>query len=329
MSDPDSFRFSLPADRDRLADLGRIAGGLVHELKNPLGVILLNAELLINQSAQIAAGTAERERMEKRLKRIVDSGRSLQAIVESFLGFAKPARPDPDAVDINALLRDLVEEQSDLDERAGVAVSLHLDENLALVPADIQHLRSIFLNVLKNAREALLDRPTDRKILIVTRSGKEQVRVMIANNGPPMSEHVAAHLFEPFTSSKEGGTGLGLAIVHRLVEMHHGTVTVSSDRDQGVSFTFEFPTPLGPARPLTELPLPEAEATVRDEERPSSVVRRPSSERERASAVVRRPPSERGSRQKKPRMPKRPAVGDGPRTTDDGSSVSGPRTTDG
>ncbi|HAT10063.1 MAG TPA: hypothetical protein DCS97_05595, partial [Planctomycetes bacterium] len=75
-------------------------------------------------------------------------------------------------------------------------------------------------------------------------------------------ERVAAHLFQPFTSDKEGGTGLGLAIVRQLVELHHGTVHVSSDKDAGVSFTIELPTPLGPARPRVELPMPVAEAVV-------------------------------------------------------------------
>jgi signal transduction histidine kinase len=289
------FGFALPEDRDRLIDLGKLASGLVHELKNPLGVILLNAEMLLNQSAEIAAGTTERERLEKRLKRIVDSGRNLSAIVESFLSFARPERPDPDAVDVNDLLRDIIDEQSDASERRHIAVSFHPDDQLALMPADRAHLRSIFLNVIKNAMEALQERASDRRLLIVTRSGKEQVRVMIANNGPPLPDKVAANLFEPFRSSKEGGTGLGLAIVHRLVEMHHGTVTVSSDPDQGVSFTFEFPTTLGPATPRQELPIPEAEAVVREDEGrrtsdsrpPSSVLRSPSTAEATPSASTR------------------------------------------
>jgi signal transduction histidine kinase len=297
----DTFGFTSPDDRDRLAELGTLAGGLVHELKNPLGVMLLNAELLLNQAGEIAPDQAQRERLEKRLRRIVDSGRSLQAIVESFLSFARPGRPDPDAVDINALLRQLVEEQADLDERAGVKVTLHLDDTLALVPADQLHLRSIFLNVLKNAREALREKAGERKLLIITRAGTQQARVVIANNGPPLPPAVAAHLFEPFTSAKEGGTGLGLAIVRRLVEMHHGTVTASSDEHQGVSFTFEFPTPLGPASQRTQLPIPEAEATVR-EDRPASGVRRPASTAEdRSPASVRLP--------KKPKKLRTPDAG--------------------
>ena len=264
MSDDDAFRFAVPDDRDRLAELGQLAGGLVHELKNPVGVILLNAELLLTQGVQTLP-SGERERQEKRLNRIIDSARSVQAIVQSFLSFARPGRPDADAVDVNRLLTALLDEQADALTAARVQVSFHPDDNLALLAADVHHLRSIFLNIIANAREALLERDGERRLLVVTRSGKNTIRVVIANNGPPFPERIGAHLFQPFTSSKEDGTGLGLAIVRRLVELHHGTVTASSDPTQGVSFAFEFPTSLGPAKPRTELPMPTVEAQIRDE----------------------------------------------------------------
>lgn len=268
------FPFALPDDgqsRDRLAEVGRIAGGLVHELKNPLGVIMLNAELLDQQRPFT---DQERERAGKRLRRIRDSAETLSRIIQSFLAFARPSRPDRDAVDVNGLLQRLLDEQAEGHDRARIKVAFHPDPDLALVPADQQQLRSIFLNVLDNAREALGERAQDRRLLVVTRHGPSVARIVIANNGPPLSEDVATHLFEPFHSSKETGTGLGLAIVHRLVELHNGTVSVSSDPDQGVSFTFEFPTPLGPAHPRPPLPMPEVEAVVRPATRPHGRRRR-------------------------------------------------------
>jgi two-component system, NtrC family, sensor histidine kinase HydH len=260
-----SFPFSLPEDasgRDRLAEIGQIASGLVHELKNPLGVILLNTQMLL-ESHDGKSTPAEHERARKRLERIRDSSRSLQDIIQSFLTFARPPRPDRDAVDVNGLLRQVLDDLGEQLEKSHIKVSFHPDDDLALLPADQQQLRSIFTNVIGNARDALHDRASDRKLLIVTRSGHQMVRVVIANNGPPLPENIAAHLFEPFYSSKESGTGLGLAIVRRLVELHNGTVEVSSDPSQGVSFTFEFPSTLGPAALRTQLPMPEVEATVR------------------------------------------------------------------
>ena len=255
------FGFTVPTDRDHLADLGQIAGGLVHELKNPVGVILLNAELMLKQMSP-ALSASEREREEKRLNRIIDSARNVQSVVQSFLSYSRPGRLDPDAIDVNKLLQSLLDDQSELLEQASVQLSFHPDDNLSLLAADRAHLRSIFLNVITNAREALLLRKDDRRLLVVTRSGKNIVRIVIANNGPPFDERIAAHLFQPFSTNKDDGTGLGLAIVQRLVDLHHGTVTASSDATRGVSFTFEFPTELGPAKARTELPLPTVESQV-------------------------------------------------------------------
>lgn len=254
--------FTLEAERDHAVQLGRIAGALVHELKNPLGVILLNAEMLANGVGQLPPGP-ERERMQARVRRIHDSGRNLQGIVQSFLNFARPARPDPEAVDLNHLLTELIDSQAELVARDGVTTTLHADPHLPQVAGDPMHLRSVFTNILTNAREALQERPDDRRMLIITRSAPHAARVVIANNGPPLPERVAARLFQPFTTTKEGGTGLGLAIVRRLVELHGGTVAITSDKDQGVSVTIEFPTNLPSANPRIRLPAPAADPKTR------------------------------------------------------------------
>ncbi len=247
--------------REHLAELGALAGGLVHELKNPLGVIMLNAELLRQQIDGMSMAEPERERMRRRLDRILGSSRNLQEVASSFLGFARPQRPDPDAIDVNALISEVADEQSELSEREGITTTLRLDPALPLVPADRMQLRSVFANILKNAREALMERAAERRILVVSRAAPGLARVMIINNGPPVPEPVLARLFQPFSSGKEDGTGLGLAIVRRLMDLHHGRVEVSSDPQQGVSFTLEFPTSLGPARPVAR---PAAAARGRD-----------------------------------------------------------------
>lgn len=266
--------FALPDDDlDRLAELGRIAGGLVHELKNPLSVIMMNSELLIDSDP---FRDDVKERSNKRVQRIADSARNLQQIVQSFLAFAKPGRVDPEAVDVNAMLHDLVDEQAELLKNDEVAVHQRFDDDLCYLAADRQQLRAIFTNIITNAREALRDRTAGRRLLVITRHTPGMIRVVLANNGPPLTDRVAAHMFEPFHSTKDSGTGLGLAIVRRLVELHHGTVSVSSDPDQGVSFTFEFPTTLGPARNRTALPIPLADAHIVDDEpsQPPTTTRR-------------------------------------------------------
>lgn len=274
MTEPRSdYDFTLPNDpshRDRLAAIGQIASSLVHEIKNPLGAISLNVEMLQQQCADNTIGNTtdhphNKEKTEKRLQRIADSTRNLHTIITSFLSYARPDRPAKDRIDVNELLEDLIEEEKDVFEHLDIEVSFKSDSSLPAVPADKQQLRSIFLNIIHNASEALKEQEQDeRKIIIVTRSGNNSARIMVANNGPPLNENAAAHLFDPFFSSKDSGTGLGLAIVQNLIELHQGKVHVSSNPSQGVSFTLEFPTTLGPAKARHELPMPTIETEVLD-----------------------------------------------------------------
>lgn len=250
------FAFALPDDpahRDRLAELGQLASGLVHELKNPLGAIDLNVQML---QQQVRGDSFDLTKATKRLERIAEASRSLRETVEAFLGYARPGRPERERIDINDLLARLLETLRDEFDQAGIEATLHGAADLRAVPADPAQLRSVFLNILLNARDALAGRPKPRRILIATRNRASRISVVIANNGPPLDRDEAAHLFDPFFSRKEHGTGLGLAIVRRLVDLHRGRVWVSSDPDQGVSFTIELPTTLGPARARAGLPEP-------------------------------------------------------------------------
>ena len=162
MSDPNDsndhlFGFALPNDpkhRDRLAELGTIAGGLVHELKNPLGAISLNVEMLLDAMAN---DRSDPEKTEKRLKRIQSGTEQLQNIVHAFLSFARPGKPDYDRVDVGDVLKATVEEQRELLAADGIDINLALAQDLAAVAGDAQHLKSAFLNIILNARDAFRD----------------------------------------------------------------------------------------------------------------------------------------------------------------------------
>ncbi|MHC5067163.1 MAG: histidine kinase dimerization/phospho-acceptor domain-containing protein, partial [Planctomycetota bacterium] len=147
--------FQLPDDeasRDRLAELGQLAGALVHELKNPLGAIELNLEMLSNQV--VSDQPIDRERMTTRLTRVQTACEHLRGIISSYLDFARPGRPDRERVDVNALLRQLLDDQSDVLAQADIQVVLRSDDNLAAVPADHRHLYAAFLNIILNAHDA-------------------------------------------------------------------------------------------------------------------------------------------------------------------------------
>ncbi len=258
---PHNMGFALPEDeahRDRLAEIGQLASGLVHELKNPLGAISLTMDMILQQCH--SGGTIDSDKLEKRAQRVADSTKQLDNIIASFLSFARPKKAEHARVDINELLQHIIHEQEELFQQGNIDISFRPSEDLRAVPADVTHLRMIFLNIIVNAHDALLAHTTTKnarkQVIIMTRNGQDSIRIMIANNGPSLDSSAAAHLFDPFYSAKDGGTGLGLAIVKRLVDFYNGKVHVTSDPDQGVNFTIEFPTGLGPARTRDGLPEP-------------------------------------------------------------------------
>ena len=228
----------------------------MHELKNPLGVIALNQQLL---ARQVASQYPDDVKLQQRLERIAISTTQLQEIIDAFLDFARPGRPDPDRIDINAVMQEAIDQFHERMQDDEIAYTFHPSKDLNAVPADPRHIRSIFSNIIGNACDALHAKDGERRIVILARNRTGRVSIVIANNGPALAPGAAANLFDPFHSSKSHGTGLGLAIVKRLVELHRGRVWVNSDPDQGVSFTIELPTNLGPAQGLESLPMPEVE----------------------------------------------------------------------
>jgi signal transduction histidine kinase len=258
------FGFDLdPDDRDRMAVLGQLASGLVHELKNPLGAISLNASMVMRQ---IEKKYPDDEKMRTRLQRISEATTALGQTIEGFLAFARPSKPDRDRIDIISIIDQILEQFTERLNADEITVQFSPSSDLKAVAADERHMSSVFGNIIANACDALRERESDagRRIVILARNRNDRIVVVIANNGPALSQQEAAHLFDPFHSTKKRGTGLGLAIVQRLVELHGGSVFASSDPDQGVSFTVELPTTLGPARPRTGIPQSGDKATSVD-----------------------------------------------------------------
>ena len=129
--------------------------------------------------------------------------------------------------------------------QAGIEVKRRLDDQLPLVVASWEHMKSVWLNLILNARDALQDQMGDRRIEITTRIGEthDQIQILIHDNGKGISAAETAHIFEPFYTTKEPGkgTGLGLATCHRIIEQHGGEINVVSLPDQGTTFIVRLP----------------------------------------------------------------------------------------
>ncbi|MBX3212017.1 MAG: two-component sensor histidine kinase [Labilithrix sp.] len=204
------------ASAERLAMLGRIAAGLAHEIRNPLGSISGSIELL-----REAPGLTDEDR---RLCEIVqrEAGR-LNHLVTDMMDLARPRRPEPEAVDVAALARDVVELAS-RSERSGagdVEVVYEGPAGPAWATCDGAQMRQVLWNLVRNAVQASGAGSTVRVSVREegsTRSGR--VRLTVADRGPGIPPGSQARIFEAFFTTRSQGAGIGLAVVRRIIEDH-------------------------------------------------------------------------------------------------------------
>ncbi len=219
--------------KDRLAAVGRVAAGLAHGTRNPLGDARGG-----HPGARLddAAGSAHAELMDIVLK---ESDR-LNSIITNFLSYARPAAADFAETDIASTIRDTVKllEHSP-DVKDGHVLVDGSGDQPVIVSADAAQLKQIFWNLARNALQAM---PNGGRL----RFGLEpipnnRVRITIEDTGAGMSQDQVEQLFEPFSTSTTGGTGLGLSIVYQIVKDHNGSISVRSIEGTWTSIVIELP----------------------------------------------------------------------------------------
>lgn len=226
---------------DRLAALGTVALGLAHEIRNPLGGIKGAAQLL-------KSGLSDPEQI-RCTEIIVREVERLDGLVEQLRTLTTPPRLQRGAVNIHRVLNDVLSLQRQAPSFGTIDLRTEFDPSLPAVHGDSAQLTQVFLNLLKNAVEALDGRG---HLTVATRietryhirrgSGRNQfLSVLIADDGPGVPEQDQANLFAPFFTTKARGTGLGLALCHRIVSEHGGTIAYEPRPGGGARFRVTLP----------------------------------------------------------------------------------------
>ena len=223
---------------EKMAAVGQLAGGVAHEINNPLGGILAFAQLMLQDERP------EGDRESLRL--IQDAAVRAKRIVESLLRFSRrPRQAERGEVDLARLAEDaLVLLQSQMKE-GRVEIVRHLDP--ARVIGNGNQIQQVMVNLLVNALQAISGQG---RISIATGpGGPGRARIVVADNGPGVPPELASRLFEPFFTTKpEGqGTGLGLSICYRIADEHGGTIRYEPVPSGGASFVVELPAAPPPA----------------------------------------------------------------------------------
>jgi signal transduction histidine kinase len=227
---------------DRLSALGQLSAGLAHEIRNPLGSIKGAVEILQDD---YPAGHPKAEFFAILLKEV----NRLNDVLTNFLSFARPVNPHLTPVDVPAVLGALEGLVSGQARSRRVQVFTNFHSGPSRVMADETLLKQAFLNIMLNALEAM---PEGGDLAISTRLGwgtaassaeerPEWLETVFDDTGPGIAEADLGRIFDPFFTTKKDGTGLGLAITHRIIENHHGTIRVVSQRGKGTTFVITLP----------------------------------------------------------------------------------------
>lgn len=235
---------------ERLAAVGQLAAQVTHEIRNPLSSVALNVELLDDE---LDDASAEAKQLLRKITAEIDR---LTAITEDYLGLVRRKLPERVPTDLAAELASLLDFMGEELSAAGIEVTTDLP-GPAWVLGDAGQLRQAFMNLLRNAKEALVGRAGDLgdlaepgdlsdphrtpRIAVRLRAAGGLVKVAVEDNGPGLPAADVDKVFEAFFTLKPQGTGLGLAIVQQIVQDHEGSVRVAATGPSGTTFEVQVP----------------------------------------------------------------------------------------
>lgn len=231
------------AHASRLAIVGELTASIAHEINQPLGAILSNAdaaEMLLESSP--ASLNEVREILDDIRK---DDLRATE-VIRRLRRLLRRREMELQPLDLNELIAEVLRLVRAESARRGVKVRLELADNLPYVQGDSVHLQQVLLNVFLNGMDAMAETPGEKTLAIHTAMGASgSVEIAVSDTGSGVAEEQLSHLFDPFFSTKEEGMGLGLAISRSLVESQGGRIWAKNNTSGGATFWITLPAHVG------------------------------------------------------------------------------------
>ncbi len=222
---------------ERFTALGQLAGGLAHEIKNPLNFISLALDQLRARYAPQQPN--DREAFLHQLVIMKDEMRRLSELVQSFLHYGKPIEIFPAPTDVHCLVDEVVALSESKMKSQGIDLVEECKEISPILNVDAEKLRTCFINVVANAIQAM---PEGGTMCITFQRVDDSMVITFSDTGSGIEAEVAEHAFEPFFTTKRDGIGLGLFLSKAIVETHGGTIDIGPNADgHGTKVTFTFP----------------------------------------------------------------------------------------
>jgi signal transduction histidine kinase len=222
--------------REQYVEIAQLAGGLAHEIRNPLSTMRMNLDLLAEDFPR--PETPRDQRVRQKIDRLRRETERLQDILDNFLRFARVHDLREAPADLNAVvddLRDFCEPQA---ATQGVVFRTHYADDLPKVLLDVDLFKQALLNLILNAEHAM---PEGGDLILTTRRDGPWAVLDVTDTGIGMPEDVRSRIFDPFFSTRPSGSGLGLPTTRKIIEAHGGSIRVESEPGKGSRFSVRVP----------------------------------------------------------------------------------------
>ncbi|HEX2896505.1 MAG TPA: ATP-binding protein, partial [candidate division Zixibacteria bacterium] len=234
---------------ERLESLGKLAGGVAHDLNNMLGPVVGYSEMLMNELPENSKSAARAAKIKK-------SAEQAAVVIQDLLTLARRGKYEMRLVSVNDIVKEYSESpafESLAAKYPGIKIKLDMSKNAGNILGSIPHLSKVIMNLITNAYEAM---PPNGKVIIATEKlsagNGEYMLLKVKDSGHGIAEEDMDKIFEPFYSKKQmgqSGTGLGLSVVYGIVKDHKGLCDVQSQIGKGTVFTLYFPSAMGANAP--------------------------------------------------------------------------------
>ncbi len=226
---------------ESLASMTTMAAGIAHEIKNPLAAMQIHLQLL--QKAFSKKGSLTLKDSERYIAVLEEEIAHLNGIAVDFLFAVKPMNVNLRRADINTVCKDLIAFiEPELNEN-NIKIDTKFDTYLPKLDLDPNYLKQAFLNIVKNAIDAMKNCET-KELKLYTKLDGNFVSVVITDTGKGIDSEKVSKIFEPYFTTKDTGTGLGLTVVYKVIKEHRGDISVTSVSGKGTTFTILLPVPI-------------------------------------------------------------------------------------
>ncbi len=227
---------------ERMTAMAKLAAGVAHEINNPAGVLMMKLKFLLS----IADAEGLSERAVSTLNVAVEQTERIEGIVESLLGFSRPAEVTPRRCDVNQICAAALQPVQRRLQPWGPSLLWQPGPDLLLVEADANELERMLIHLVDNA---ICAAGPEGRVTVTTGTIDADVTLAVADNGPGIPDDFRERIFDPFFTTRPAGegTGLGLAITYGIVQKFGGCIDVATVRQQGTTMTVRLPA-VSPAR---------------------------------------------------------------------------------